>query len=367
MVLFAHCALAQSPTKPLVQAAPVVVGQATRGSVPLVLTSIGTVEASEVVDIKARINGLVEVIHFTEGQDVCAGDLLFSIDSRDLEAGLRMAQAGLERSQAQLTKAAEDKRRYDELLRQGIISKDQQETTDTTLRALQAEVQAARAAVESATVDLSFAKIHSPITGRTGALGTHAGNMIKANADAPMVTLFQVEPVHVRFAVPETHLGSIVAGQGHSSLVVRAQVPGRPQAETGTLYFIDGSVDTATGTIALKARFTNSARNLWPGQFVEVSLVVGALDDVVLVPDQAVLPGADGEFVYIVRPDNTVDYRVVSTEMRHAGQVVVGAGLNGNETVVLDGQLRLFPGATVTIRADADNKPQSVGADGLQE
>lgn len=350
--------------KPAPKAAPVIAGQAVRGRAPVLLSAIGTVEASEVVEIKARINGLLQAVHFEEGQDVRQGDPLFSIDSRDLEAGLRSATADLERGRAQLAKAKEDKRRHDALLDQGIISRDQQETTATALSALQAEIRAAEAAVEAARVELSFAAIRSPINGRTGVLQTHAGNMIKANADSPMVVLSRVDPVNVRFSVPEAHLAAIMAGQAVAPLVVRATPSGAAAAVVGELYFIDSGVDASTGAIALKARFANSKRLLWPGQFADVSLEVGVLQDAVLVPVQAVTPGADGEFVYVIRPDNTVDYRLVKTGPRHDGQVVVTAGLEGGETVVLEGHLRLSPGAAVTIRPAGGAGKPGVGPDG---
>lgn len=359
----------KASTKPGPKAAPVVAGQAVRGQMPIVLPAIGTVEASEVVEIKTRITGLLRAVHFKEGQDVRQGAPLFSLDCRDLEAALRAARADLDRSRAQLAKAGEDKRRYDDLLRQGIISKDQQETTATALSALQAEIRAGEAAVEAARVELSFAEIRSPITGRTGVLQAHAGNMIKANADTPMVVISKVEPVHVRFAVPEAHLRAIMAGQAVRPLVVRAKPAGAPQAVAGELYFIDSAVDAGTGTIALKARFANTARTLWPGQFTDVTLDVGGLEDVVLVPVQAVMPGAEGEFVYVIRPDKTVDYRLVKTGQSHDGLVVVTSGLEGGESVVLEGHLRLTPGAAVTIRPQKgdDSGPAATGEGGARQ
>jgi len=360
LVFFMHPALAQD--KPKAKAAPVLAGEAVRGAVPILLSAIGTVEASEVVEIKARINGLLRAVHFKEGQDVRQGDLLFSLDSRDLEAELRSARAGLDRVHAQLRKVEEDKRRYDELLRQNIISRDQQETTATNQAALQAEVRSAEAAVEAAKVALSHAEIRSPINGRTGSIQLHAGNMVKANADSSMVVITRVEPVNVRFAVPEAHLSAIMAAQADKPLHVQAKPAGLTQAVSGDLSFIDNSVDSKTGTIALKARFSNTDRKLWPGQFADVTLEVGTLRDVVLVPERAVSPGADGEYVYIILPEGTVEYRPVKTGLRHDGQVVVASGLQGGEKVVLEGHLRLSPGAAVTIR-----EPAAAGQPAAQE
>lgn len=354
--------------KPAPKPAPVTAGEAVRGSLPILVSAVGAVEAGAVVEIKARISGLLRAVHFTEGQDVRQGDLLFSIDSRDLEADLRSARANLDRSRSHLAKAEEDKRRFDDLLSQGMVSRDQQESTATALAALQAEIRSAEAAVEAAKVELSFAEIRSPITGRTGVLQMDAGNMVKANADSPMVVISQVEPVNVRFSVPEIHLGAIMAGQHAAPLAVTAKPAGAPVA-TGRLVFIDSAVDSQTGTIALKAQFPNTDRSLWPGQFTDVTLTVDTRNNVVLVPAQAVTPGAEGEFVYIIRPDSTVEYRLVKTGPRQDGHVVVESGLEGGEKIVLDGHLRLSPGAAVTIRdpqakdAKADDAPQGKAQD----
>lgn len=352
---------ASAQEKPKAKAAPVLAGEAVRGSIPVTLTAVGTVEASEVVEIKARINGLLRKVHFEEGSDVREGDPLFSLDSRDLEAQLRSARAGLDRIRAQLKKAGEDKRRNDDLLRQGLISRDQQETTDTALAALQAELREAEAAVEAAAVDLSHAEIRSPLNGRTGVLQLNAGNMVKANADSPMVVISRVEPVNVRFSVPEAQLSAIMAAQAKAPLRVTARPAGVSEAVSGSLFFIDSAVDSKTGTITLKARFANDGRQLWPGQFADVTLEVGTMQDAVLVPERAVAPGAEGEYVFVILPDNTVEYRTVRTGLRHGDLVVVESGLNGGERIVLDGHLRLTPGAAVTIRSEgggpAEGKP----------
>lgn len=350
--LYSGASLAQD--RPKARPAPVLAGEAVRGSIPVTLTAVGTVEASETVEIKARINGLLRKVHFDEGSDVREGDLLFSLDSRDLEAQLRSARAGRERIEARLKKAAEDKRRNDDLLSQGLISRDQQETSATSLEALQAELREAEAVVEEAAVALSHAEIRSPITGRTGVLQLDAGNMVKANADTPMVVISRVEPVNVRFAVPEAHLSSIMAAQAQAPLRVTARPAGTEGAVSGSLYFIDSAVDSRTGTITLKARFANAGRQLWPGQFADVSLEVGTKSDVVLAPERAVAPGADGEYVYVILPDGTVEYRTVTTGLRHGGLAVIESGLDGGETIVLDGHLRLSPGAAVTIRSQGE-------------
>ncbi|GAB6111394.1 efflux RND transporter periplasmic adaptor subunit [Desulfomicrobium salsuginis] len=365
--LFSAHSQAFAQEKPKAKAAPVLAGEAVRGSIPVILTAVGTVEASEMVEIKARINGLLRTVHFEEGSDVREGDPLFSLDSRDLEAQLRSARAGLDRIKAQLKKAGEDKRRNDDLLRQGLISRDQQETTDTALAELQAEQREAEAAVEAAGVALSYAEIRSPITGRTGVLQLHAGNMVKANADTPMVVISRIEPVNVRFSVPEAHLPAIMAAQAKAPLKVTARPAGVSEAVSGSLSFIDSAVDSRTGTITLKARFANAGRQLWPGQFADVSLEVGTMQDAVLAPERAVAQGADGEYVFVILPDNTVEYRTVRTGLRHGDNVVVESGLSGGERIVLDGHLRLTPGAAVTVRGQGEAAAPAGGKQGAGE
>lgn len=336
--------------KPKAKGAPVLVAEAVRGSIPIQLSAIGNVQAGATVGVKSRINGDLLKVHFEEGQDVKKGDILFTIDSRDLEATLREAKAQLARSRAQLRKAEEDKRRYDELMRQQIISRDQQETTATSLAVLQAQIAANQAAVDSAQVQLSYAIIRSPLDGRTGEVLLNAGNMVKANADTPMVTVQQVEPLDVRFTVPEMHLGTIMAAQSAGGLRVRAAAPGQNKTAEGKIAFIDSSVDAQTGTIALKASFPNRDRALWPGQFVNVIFELGRRENVVLAPTQAVSTGSEGDFVYILKPDNTVEYRLVTAGPIFDGKTLIEKGLQGGEKVVIDGHLRLAPGAAVEVR-----------------
>lgn len=331
-------------------AVPVSVGPVTRGDIPLFVRAVGSVEASAVVEIKARISGVVQDVHFRAGQDVRVGDRLFSIDDRELTAALHVAGANLAQAKARLAKAEKDARRFAGLLRDGIVSRDQQEAVSTDEAALRAQVLAQEAAVEAARVALSHAEIRAPLAARAGDVLLHAGNMVKANADSPMVVLSRLEPVDVRFSVPEKYLSTIRERMLTSALRVEATPTGSPDAVRGVLHFVDNTVDTGTGTIVLKARFANTDRALWPGQFTDVILELGRKDNAVLVPEQAVMPGADGEFVYVVRADKTVDYRLVRTGVRHAGLAEVLSGLEGGEHVVLDGHLRLSPGAAVSLR-----------------
>ncbi|AGW12306.1 putative efflux transporter protein [Megalodesulfovibrio gigas DSM 1382 = ATCC 19364] len=336
------------------QAAPVLAATATVESIPELVSVVGNAEAASVVEIKARINGELVQAHFEEGQEVRQGDVLFTIDPRPLEAALREAKAKLERNQALLRKAEEDNRRYAQLVNERIISREQFEEKTTNLAALLAQVKADAATVESAEVELTYSSIRSPINGRTGQILVDRGNMIKAN-DVAMLVIQQIEPIHVQFSVPEALLGEIMARYKAAKLEVRAAPPGREQdPDVGVLVFIDNTVDRKTGSIALKASFENREHRLWPGQFVNVQLVLGVRDRVVTVPSQAVMPSSQGEAVYVIREDNTAEFRPVKTDVRLSaglpGKVAVESGLSGGERVVVDGHLRLAPGRPVDVR-----------------
>lgn len=329
---------------------PVVVAKAVRRTVPVELRAVGTVEASATVSVKSRVEGELVAVHFRPGQDVRQGDLLFSIDPKPFEAQLREAEARLERDRALLAKAEDDNRRYEGLRQQDIVSQDQFEQVASNLSALRATVRAEEAAVDSARVQLGYTSIRSPVTGRTGRLLVDAGNMIKANAETPMVVIMQVEPIEVAFSVPEAHLMAIMNGMAGGRLPVEARVAGAPAAEAGDLYFVDNSVDRRTGTIALRARFENRSRALWPGQFVDVTLRLGELKDAVVVPSRAVQDGLDGQQAYVVGQAGTVELRKVATGNVVGGETVILSGVEAGETVVTDGHLRLKPGVPVEAR-----------------
>lgn len=368
-VLWAAVCAAQgsqnTPGKPAPAPAPVLAATAQVESIPEVVAAVGNVEAASTVEIKARINGEVVKVHFSEGQEVHQGDVLFTIDPRPLEAALREATAKLERNKALMRKAEEDNRRYERLVNEHIISREQFEEKMTNLAALQAQVRADEATVESAEVELSYASIRSPINGRTGQILVDHGNMVKAN-DVAMLVIQQIEPIHVQFAVPEALLGEVMARFKAARLEVRAAPPGREQdPDVGALVFIDNAVDRKTGSIALKASFENKEHRLWPGQFVNVQLVLGVRDRVVTVPSQAVMPSSQGEAVYVIREDNTAEFRPVQTDARLGaglpGKVVVASGLSGGERVVVDGHLRLAPGRPVEVRGTAGDDATARG------
>lgn len=335
--------------------APVLVAKTVRRTVPLQIREIGTVEAFASIGIKARVEGNLVAIHFTEGDYVRKGQPLFTIDPRPYAAALRQAEANLARDQANSTQALADERRYAFLLKKGVGSQQQFDQAYANAASLVATMAADRAEVESARLNLQYTDIRSPIDGHTGRLQNHVGDLIKADADTPMVTIDQVQPIYVDFSIPEHDLAEVRAAQATRQLEVDAQIPGAQSASShGLLAFIDNSVDKTTGTIALKALFTNENRRLWPGQFINATLTLRRIPNAVLVPTQALQTGPHGVFVYVIGPDLKAVQRPVTAGPAIGDETVIERGLEGGETVVIDGQIRLMPGAHVRIRKSLD-------------
>jgi multidrug efflux system membrane fusion protein len=329
----------------------VVVAPAVQKTVPVEIKSVGTVEASATVSVRSRIEGQLMGVHFREGHDVKKGDLLFTIDPRPHQVALQEAQARLERDMALADKAGMDARRYAELAAKNFVSSDKFEQFRANAEALRATVAADRASVERARLQLEYCYIKAPMTGRTGRLMVDEGSQIKANDDrTSLVDIAQVLPINVAFAVPQQSLAEIKSRMAQGPLRVDAFVPqGREQPETGTLSFLDNKVNSQTGTVMLKAAFANTERHLWPGQFVTTVLTLTSRPGTVLIPSQAVQVGQDGQFVYVVTPDMTVEMRPVRLGMSLGDEVVVEQGVSAEEKVVTEGQLRLVPGAKVQI------------------
>jgi membrane fusion protein, multidrug efflux system len=326
---------------------PVTVARAVAKSVPVQIQVIGNGEAYNTVNVKAQVDGLLQKVYFRDGEDVQQGQLLFTIDPRPFQAARDQAQATLARDDAQLHNAEDQFNRNAELFKQGIVSQDQYDTFHTNMAALQATVRADQAALENAKIELGYCTIRSPIGGRTGSLLIKEGNLVKNN-DAALVTINQISPLYVDFSVPEQYLEQVKERAAAAPLQVQATIPQDPDhPERGMLSFINNTVDTTTGTVLMKGTFPNAAKRLWPGQYVNVALTLNSEKNAVVVPSPALQTGPDGKFVYVVKPDKTVELRPVKPGISNEGITVIGKGISAGETVVTDGQLRLYPGAKV--------------------
>ena len=338
---------------------PVMVAKVTQRDMPVQVTAIGTVEAYSTVTVKSLVDGEIQKAYFTEGQDVKKGDMLFSIDPRPFQVALHQAEANLARDEAQAQYARNEAQRYTQLQKEGIVSQIQYEQFTSNSQALDAAVRSDQAAVEKAKISLSYCSIFSPINGRTGALLVHPGNLVKTN-DTSLVVINQVTPIYVNFSVPEQFLGQVKQHQSRGRLRVLAYPSSdKSNASAGTLTFINNAVDSNTGTIELKGTFANGDRRLWPGQFVSVVLDLTVDRNATVVPSQAVQTGQSGQYVYVVKADQTADLRPVTVGNTLSGFTIVDKGLNPGETVVTNGQLRLFPGAKVSSKSEAPAEQES--------
>ncbi len=335
---------------------PVLAAKVEQRDVPNQLREIGTVEAFESIAIKGQIEGILQAVKFKEGDFVSKGQLLFQIDPRPFAAAVRQAEANQARDQADADQARTDEQRYSFMLKEGVGSRQQYDQAYAKAANLAATVTADRAQVDSARLSLQYAEIRSPIDGITGKLQAHAGDLIKADADNPIVTISQIEPIYVDFSIPEKDLAQVRQSMAVRPLEVDATIPGDPQqAEHGVLSFIDNSVDKTTGTIALKGLFQNENRRLWPGQFVNATLTLAVISQAVLVPSEAIQTGQEGAFVYVVGRDMKVAARPVVAGAVIDNETIIERGLRAGETVVTDGQLRLMPGAVVRIKSNLAN------------
>lgn len=332
---------------------PVTLGVASLKTVPIQVRTIGNGEAYSTVNVKSQVEGKVERVYFEEGQTVKKGQLLFSIDARPFETAVQQAQANLAKDQALEKNAQAQAARYDELFKSGIVSKDQYDQFHTTAASLEASVKADQAAVETGKIQLGYCSIHAPIDGRTGSLMVHQGNTVKAN-DATLVVINQISPLYVDFSVPEQYLSDIKKYLAQGKLGVQAILPHEEdRPELGWISFVDNSVDRTTGTILLKGTFPNAGNRLWPGQFVNVVITLTEQRNAVVVPSQAVQTGQQGQYIFVVKSDNSVEIRPVVPGAVLGGDEVIEKGIQSGERVVTDGQLMLYPGAHVLDRASA--------------
>jgi membrane fusion protein, multidrug efflux system len=341
---------------------PVTVAKVQQKPMPVKVHAIGNVEAFNSVSVKTLVAGEIMEVHFTEGQNVKEGDLLFVIDPRPYRVALAQAQAALARDRALLLSARANARRNKELVGKEYVTAQQAEDSQAQADSLEATVASDEASVKLADLNLTYATIRSPISGKTGALLIHVGNVVKEK-DLPLVVINQIQPIYVDFSLPDLYLNQLLA-HAHERLSVTA-VPGARStvgetrasdsgaARTGELSFVDNSVNASSGTIALKAVFPNKDEALWPGQYVDVTMTIGERPDTIVAPAEAIQAGQEGSFVYVVKPDQTVESRPVIVGISDEREAAIEKGLSPGETVVTDGQLRLAPGSHVVIKPGA--------------
>jgi multidrug efflux system membrane fusion protein len=330
---------------------PVFTARATNQEIPVEIKAVGRVQAYSMVSMRAQVTGSIFKVHFREGQEVKAGDLLFTLDQRPFEAALTQAEANLKRDEAQMVNARLNFERTSNLFASKIASQSDYDTAAAAFESAKGTVMAGAAAITNAQVNLSYTSIRAPIDGRTGNLNVKEGNVVKAPDDV-LMTLTQIHPIYVAFAVPEQNLSAIRRRADEATLPVSAFPSGDTNnGDWGELTFIDNIVDTNTGTILLKGTFANTNTVLWPGQFVQTTLTLSNLTQATVVPSQAVQTGQNGDFVFVVKDDQTVEARPVGTSITYDGVRVITSGLKSGEIVVTDGQMKLTPNAKVSVKS----------------
>ena len=340
---------------------PVTTTLAATQSLPVEIRATGHSEAPLSVEIRSQVTGVLKTVHFQEGQEVRAGDLLFTIDPRPFAAELAKAEAVLAKDRADLANARRDLGRYQPAAAKGIVSQEQTDAAQTRVLTLEATVQADLAAVESAKLSLSFCSIRAPFAGRTGEILSDQGNLIKANADGAMVTINRIDPMLVNFTVAGQHLGDIRRYQQNGELRVLVEQPGQPPL-SGQLIFIDNTVDPTTGVIRLKAELPNTDLRLWPGQLLTIRLHLTDRAGCIVVPSQAVQAGQKGAYVYVIKEDESAELRSVTPGMRVEGMTLIESGVQAGDRVVIDGQMLLDNGIKTVersqVKGEKPRKPE---------
>jgi len=349
--LFFRGARKEAGLSPAGRPVPVAVAQARLGDLPVQLTGLGTVTALDSVTVRSRVDGQLVRIAFTEGQMVRQGDLLAEIDSRPFQVQLMQAEGQFAKDRAAAQNAQADLRRLEGLVKQGIISRQQLDTQTSSVAQYEAALKSDQAQVESAKLNLTYSRITAPTSGRVGLRLVDAGNMVRASDANGLVTIAPVQPINVVFAVPADHIQKVLSQKAkHGKLPVEAWDRDlKTRLATGTLAAVDNQVDTATGTVRLKALFTNEDQILFPNQFVNAQLLVDTLKGVVIVPTAAIQRGPQGAFVYVVQADGTVDLRIIEAQGTNGDNTAIAKGLSGGETVVTDGLEKLRPGSKVAL------------------
>lgn len=332
---------------------PVTIARAEQRPVPYEIIATGTAEPRQTASVQAQVTGILTQVAFREGDDVAAGQLLFQIDPRPFAAALDQAQAMLARDQAQAQSAVQDAERYAALVKQDYVTQSDYEAKRAAAEALQAAVRADSAAVATARLNLEWAAIRAPISGRTGRLLLREGNLVRANNPDPLVVINQIHPILVRFPVPERYLADIQRYRRNRLPVLVSPSQADTVFQDGVLSFVDNSVDSTSGTVLLKGEFANRDNVLWPGEFLNVRLQLYVEDNAVVVPAQAVMTGQQGTYLFVVNHDGTARSQPVTVERTAGTYAVIAQGVTAGDQVVTDGQLRLTTGAPVEIKGAA--------------
>jgi multidrug efflux system membrane fusion protein len=343
------CSKSAPPRQPKV---PVSVTTVKRTIVPYIVTANGIAEPMQTAAVESQVTGILNRVTFSEGQSVQAGQVLFQIDARPYVAVLEQARGQLARDEAQAANARRDAARYAALVTQGYVTKSQADQAEATAASAAASVASDRATVSKAALDVSNCTIRAPISGRTGSLLVRQGNLVKANSDPPLVVINQIQPILVRFAVPQSQFPDIQRYyRGGNALQVRATPSeGSGIPLIGTLAFVDNNVDSTTGTVLLKARFSNPDGSLWPGQYTNVALQLFVDPNALTLPSPAVMTGQQGTYVYTIDSTGSAKQRPVQVSRTVDSLSVIGNGVIEGEKVIVDGQSRLVPGSKVTIK-----------------
>jgi membrane fusion protein, multidrug efflux system len=347
--------------------APVVVASVEQRDIPLQIRAIGNVEAYQTVQVRSQVNGQIQKIFFKEGEDVRERQPLFQLDPRPFRADLEKAIGQMKHDEAQAEHSRLQVDRYSGLEQEGVVSHEQADQMRTQAKADAAAVDADKAAIDAARVQLQYTDIFAPINARAGALMINLGNLVKANDTPYLVQLNQVTPIYVTFFVPEGNLDRVRERFSTGQLKILAYPKGQSDNPAeGRLTFIDNAVDTTTGTFKLKGTFQNRDRRLWPGEFVDVALQLSMQKNAVVVPTKAIQTGQQGDYVYVVRTDNTAESRPVKTAGAYQNLTLVSDGLRAGEHVIVNGQLRVAPNAKVTVQSTLPgNQTDTAAANGL--
>lgn len=345
---------------------PVTVVPAVTQDVPVYLTALGTVQALNTVTVNAQVSGQLEALHFAEGQQIKQGDLIAQIDPRTFQSSLDQANAKKKQDAAQLSASKSTLARYEDLIVKHFVSAQDLENQRQTVRQQEALVAADEAAASSARTQLGYTRIVAPITGIAGLRQVDVGNLVQANGSTGIVVLTQIHPINVMFTLPAQNLGEVRAAQAGGALPVAAldRTDSHVVAGDGVLKVIDNQIDVSTSTFKLKSEFPNANGELWPGQFVNVRMLVRTVKDGLVVPTQAMQRGPDGDYVYLLQADNTVKMQPVQT----AGEaddthILIGSGLKVGDKMVTEGQFRLKPGSKVQPLAPGEVPPAPTAAD----